>query len=228
MTKFIPQHIADPNYKVEEVPEVVKQAQDIIKGKKVPEITWNNIIVLKNHLHDLMSEAGIDKSDIESYISDVDYDLKDTDIVRAFKDFIASNRSMLSKERYLFPVFSDISSNVNVKKVRTASEIISEKKRLSLGIPAAQIYGKGGNYVLKPEEELPHLVPVEEVRAEYVEKMRKNKEIKCELCGEVIRPDQMQGWWLSIYPAHLTCIHAEFNRRAAAAGRRIPFPELSS
>ena len=229
MVNFIPKHILNTE---PEVPDVVKQAQEIMKGKKAPESSWSSLISLKDYLYDLMIEAGIDKDDIKSYINDVNYDLKYVDIVRAFKEFVASDRTMRSKERYLFPIFTEISGNIKVehhpKKVKTASEIISEKERLSLGIPTVQIYGKGKNYVLKPEEELPQIVPAEEVRAGYVDKMRKGKETKCELCGEVIKPDQIRGWWLSIYPAHMSCIQAELNRRAISAGRRIPFPELRS
>ena len=161
-------------------------------------------------LYDLMNEAGIDKDDIDFYIANIDWKFNYTDIHIAFKNFIESDRSMKSERDYLYPVFVNMSNKHKKVAVKNA-------------VPTYVVIEK--SYKPKPEKEMPRIVSADQLVAEVVGKMNRGENVKCALCGEFIKHDQIRGWWLSIYPAHLTCIHAEFNRRAAAAGRRIPFPD---
>lgn len=79
---------------------------------------------------------------------------------------------------------------------------------------------------LKPEDQLPTLVPISDLRLPYIRKMNsRKKKLTCILCGREIKISQQISWWLNIYPAHLDCIHAELNRMAAQNEEPIPFPE---
>ena len=161
-------------------------------------------------IYDLMNIAGIGNDDIDFYIANIDWKFNYTDIYNAFKKFIESDRSMKSEKYYLYPVFVDMSNKHKKVVVKNA-------------VPTYIVIEK--SHKLKPEKELPRLVSIDQIVAESVGKMRRGEDVKCKLCGEVIEPHQMRSWWLSIYPAHTSCIHTEFNRRAADAGRPLPFPE---
>jgi len=230
MAKFIPDHISNPEVEIMDEPEPV--LEELIEDDDA----------LANYLTELMKDANIDEYYMDYYLENIDYSLPHERIVDAFKKFIESDRGILDEEKILYPIFVEIKEEeapIVMKptrdfKVTSASSIIerADRRRVEADIPAGYvpIGGVKKSKVshedkLKPEEEIPQLVSVDELRSEYIDKMRKGEDIECELCGKVILPTEIRGWWLSIYPAHMECIHKELNRRAMRDGRPLPFPE---
>lgn len=236
MAKFIPDHISNPEVDVDE--------QESTSESEMADTESNgDNVALAKYLTDLLKDADVDEYYIDYYLENVDYSLPHKQIIDAFKEFIASDRGIVSESKILYPVFVEIKEGEapivmrqkpkSEFKVTTASSIIerAERRRNETGIPAGYVpIGAQKSKVshkddLKPEEEIPQLVSIDELRSEYIDKMRKGESIECELCGKVILPTEIRGWWLSIYPAHMECIHSELNRRAMRDGRPLPFPE---
>jgi len=245
MAKFIPEHIK-PGFSPDDDKELDEQSSteemyedlgvftdddeekesDIFAevGEYIPKSDAE--ISLIREITGILTDAKFNLDEIEVFVKEIDFSLPRHDIIDAFKKFVKTDLSIKFELEYLYPVFIELAKPRIIKdlKVKTATEIVGE------GIPGGVPVSYPSDHVtkdrkLKPENELPQLVTSDAVRSKYVDMMMKGKEITCKLCGKVIEADEMRTWWLSIYPAHMDCVHAELNRRAASAGRELPFPE---
>lgn len=237
MANFIPDHIKhgydpdDPETMYEDVPGVFideKEEDHVEKfvetGEYVPK-SEEEISIIRN-ITSILTDAGLNLDEIEEYVKEIDFSLPRDDILDAFRKFAETDMSIKFELEYLYPVFTRMAEPKIIKdlKVKTATEITEGRPGF---VPITPISPERvpEKRELKPEKELPQLVTSDAMRSKYVEKMMKGEEITCKLCGHVINPDEIRTWWLSIYPAHLDCVHDELNRRADAAGRVRPFPE---
>jgi len=238
MVEFVPDHIKSGYEEStkemdEEVPAVFVEGEEEEEPIKFVELTEyipksEEERVLIRNITGILTDAGLNLDEIGEYVKEIDFSLPHYDILEAFKKFAETDMSIKFEGEYLFPIFIRLREPRIIKdlKVKTAAEI-AEEARVGYvpitPIPTPEPVSKERK--LKPEKELPQLVTSDALRSKYVEKMIKGEEITCKLCGHVIRPDDIRTWWLSIYPAHLSCVHAELNRRADAACRMRPFPE---
>lgn len=237
MAKFVPDHIkSDYEESTEEmyekVPGVFVEGEEeepievVETGEYIPKSEEEKSII--RDITAILTDANLNLDEIEEYVKEIDFSLPHYDILEAFKKFAETDMSIKYEGEYLYPIFIRLREPKVIKdlKVKTAAEILEEARPgyvpITPTVPTERVPEKRE---LKPEHELPQLVTSDALRSKYVKKMIEGKEITCNLCGRVIRPDEVRTWWLSIYPAHLDCVHAELNRRADAAGRTRPFPE---
>lgn len=240
MAKFVPDHIKrgydpdDPEMMYEEVPAVVAEGEEeeeeqikfVELTEYIPKSEEERSLI--RDITGILTDAGLNIDEIGEYVKEIDFSLPRDQILTAFKKFSESDMSIKFEGEYLYPIFIRLREPKLIKelKVKTAAEITEDARPGYVPItpiPTPEPVSKERK--LKPEKELPQLVTSDALRSKYVEKMMKGEEITCKLCGHVINPDEVRTWWLSIYPAHLDCVHAELNRRADAAGRIRPFPE---
>ena len=217
MTKFIPDHVKDMDDYVPDDPYDEELMDD------------DPIEYLGTEIRKILIDAEFDNEDlIDRFIEHTDYTLPPDTIMDAFREFAESNHGIRAEIRILYPIFIKEHSVISVEPL---VPVVKPKKpsiiggRDIFGKPDLAKYVKPCKRALKKEDDLPQIVSADELRTPYIKKIQKGESIECELCGSIIKPDEEQGWWLSIYPAHIVCVRKEMNRRAKTSGKPLPFPD---
>lgn len=236
MTKFVPDHIKSGYEESTEetyadVPGVfVDDEEDndsdvfVETGEYIPKSDAERSII--REITGILTDVGLDLDEIGEYVKEIDYSLPRVDIINAFKKFAKTDLCIKHELDCLYPVFTELAKPrvISDIRVKTTADIVEggTPGGVPVSFPSDRVTK---DRKLKPEHELPQLVTSDALRSKYVKKMMEGKEVTCKLCGQVIDTDEVRTWWLSIYPAHIECVHTELNRRAISAGRPLPFPE---
>lgn len=219
MTKFVPVHIKDMD---DYVPDDMYD-EELLDDDPVED--------LGTEIRKILEEVGFDNEDaVDRFIEHIDYTLPSETIMDAFRDFAESNQGLRDEIRMLYPVFIEAHSVMAVDPLVPVTKPKKDKPKI---IGGREIFGKDklAKYVkpdkrkLKKDDDIPQPISAGVMREKYVKKLQTGEGVECELCGSAIKPDEEQGWWLSIYPAHLSCVHKEMNRRANKSGSPLPFPD---
>jgi very-short-patch-repair endonuclease len=99
-----------------------------------------------------------------------------------------------------------------VKGVRSAAEVIQDRREEEIeSTEYVSMPRSRKAAVVRAEKDITRIMSPLEVQTEVYARLIRGEDVICVFCGEIITSEQIMGFWYSVHPAHMECIHEQFN-----------------